>query len=74
MFFCAAGLLSTLAIFCLFLAMRSLPALIVAPLTATVPLVTLGLSYIVLRDVETLTKSDVLGTLFIVAGVILLIR
>lgn len=73
-FFCAAGLLSTLAIFCLFLAMRSLPALIVAPLTATVPLVTLGLSYIVLRDVETLTKSDVLGTLLIVAGVILLIR
>ena len=72
-YFGLAGLASTLAIFSLFFALEYLPAVVVAPLTSVVPLVTLVLSHLVLHDSERITKADVAGTIFIVGGIALLV-
>ncbi len=73
LYFGLAGLTSTLAIFSLFLALEYLPVVVAAPLTSTVPLVTLILSHLILHDVERITKADVAGTILIVAGIVLLV-
>ena len=73
LYFGLAGLASTLAIFSLFFALEYLPAVVAAPLTSIVPLVTLILSHLVLHDIERITKADVGGTVFIVAGIALLV-
>ncbi len=72
-YFGLAGLASTLAIFSLFSALEYLPAVVVAPLTSVVPLVTLVLSRVMLPTSERITKADVAGTIFIVGGVALLV-
>ena len=72
-YFGLAGLASTLAIFSLFFALEYLPAVVVAPFTSAVPLVTLVLSHLVLHDSERITKADVAGTIFIVGGIALLV-
>lgn len=72
-YFCLAGLVSTLAIFSLFLALEYLPAVVAAPFTSTVPLVTLVLSHLILHDLERVTRADVVGTILIVAGVVVLV-
>ena len=72
-YFGLAGLASTLAIFSLFFALEYLPAVVVAPFTSVVPLVTLVLSHLVLHDSERITKADVAGTIFIVGGIALLV-
>ncbi len=73
-YFGLAGLATTIAIFSLFGALQYLPAAIVAPLTSAAPLVTLVLSYLVLKDLERVTRSDIVGTVLIVLGVILLVQ
>jgi transporter family protein len=72
-YFALAGISSTLGVFSFFAAHQYIPAAVVAPLTATAPLVTLVLSYFLLHGVERITRADVGGTLLIVFGVIILV-
>lgn len=72
-YFGAAGLASSLAIHAIFLALASLHASRVAPVTAAVPLVTLLLSRLVLHDREHVTWTDAACTVFIVGGVVLVV-
>ena len=55
-YFGLAGLATTIAIFSLFGALQYLPAAIVTPLTSAAPLITLVLSYLVLKDLERVTR------------------
>jgi uncharacterized membrane protein len=71
--FIAAGLCSTLGVFSFFAAHQYIPASIVAPLTAAAPLVTVTLSHFTLKGEERVSCADALGTVLIVAGVILLV-
>src|SRR5262245_62863806 len=72
-YFALAGLGSTLGMFSFFAALQYVPAAVVAPLTSAAPLVTLLLSHFMLRGVEHVAQADVLGTVLIILGVILLL-
>jgi len=72
-FFSLAGISQSFAIFSFYLALRSQTAAVVAPLTATGPLITLLLSHFLLKEAERVTWRDGVGTVFIVLGVILII-
>jgi uncharacterized membrane protein len=72
-YFALAGISSTLGVFTFFAAHQYIPAAVVAPLTSAVPLVTLTLSHFALKGMERITRADVLGTVLIVLGVILLL-
>ncbi|MGE0822798.1 MAG: EamA family transporter [Candidatus Binatia bacterium] len=71
--FTVAGLCSTLGMFSFFAALQYIPATVVAPLVAVAPLVTLTLSHFLLHEVERITTMDVVGTVLIVLGVVLLV-
>ena len=72
-YFAASGLCSTLGVMSFFASLQYLPAAVVAPLTAAAPLVTLTLSYFLLKEVERITTADISGTALIVLGVVLLV-
>jgi drug/metabolite transporter, DME family len=72
-YFAASGLCSTLGVMSFFASLQYIPATVVAPLTAAAPLVTLTLSYFLLKEVERITTADISGTLLIVLGVVLLV-
>ncbi len=72
-YFALSGLFSTLGVFSFFAALQLIPAAVVAPLTAAAPLVTLTLSYFWLKEMERVTTFDVLGTVLIVLGVVVLV-
>ena len=72
-YFVAAGLCSTLGVFSFFAAHEYIPASVVAPLIATAPLVTVVLSHFLLQGMERISRADVLGTVLIVGGVIILV-
>jgi uncharacterized membrane protein len=72
-YFVVAGLCSTLGMFSFFAAHQYIPASIVAPLVATAPLATITLSHFLLKGMERISRADVLGTMLIVAGVVLLV-
>ena len=72
-YFVVAGLFSTLGVFSFFAALQYIPAAVVAPLTSAAPLVTLTLSHFLLKEMERITRADMLGTILIVLGVVLLV-
>jgi len=72
-YFVLAGLFSTLGVFSFFAALQHIPAAVVAPLTSVAPLVTLTLSHFLLKEMEQITRADVVGTVLIVLGVVLLV-
>jgi len=72
-YFAVAGIFSTLGMFSFFAAHQYIPASVVAPLISAAPLVTLTLSHFALKGMERVTLADALGTVLIVAGVILLL-
>jgi drug/metabolite transporter, DME family len=72
-YFAASGLCSTLGVMSFFASLQYIPASVVAPLTGAAPLVTLTLSYFLLKEVERITTADIVGTLLIVLGVVLLV-
>lgn len=72
-YFALAGISSTLGVFTFFAALQYIPAAVVAPLTSAAPLVTLTLSHFMLKGVEHIARADVLGTVLIVLGVVLLL-
>lgn len=72
-YFAASGLCSTLGVFSFFASLQYIPAAVVAPLTAAAPLVTLILSHFLLKEMERITRADIVGTILIVLGVVLLV-
>ena len=72
-YFAASGLCSTLGVMSFFASLQYIPASVVAPLTAAAPLVTLTLSHFWLKETERITFYDIVGTLLIVLGVVLLV-
>ena len=55
-----------------FIALNNGPIVIVAPISATFPLVSLSLTYVFLKKVERLTFRVVVGSLFVVLGVVII--
>ena len=72
-YFAVSGLCSTLGVFSFFAALQHIPAAVVATLTAAAPLVTLTLSHFLLKEMERITSADVVGTVLIVVGIVLLL-
>ncbi len=72
-YFALSGLFSTLGVFSFFAALQLIPAAVVAPLTAAAPLVTLTLSHFLLKEMEQVTRADIVGTVLIVLGVVVLV-
>ncbi|MBM4254301.1 MAG: DMT family transporter [Deltaproteobacteria bacterium] len=72
-YFAASGLCSTLGVMSFFASLQYIPASVVAPLTGAAPLVTVTLSHFWLREVERVTFHDIVGTVLIVLGVVLLV-
>jgi uncharacterized membrane protein len=71
-YFAVNGLTAAIGLFAFFAALRAGPVSIVDPVTATAPLVTTAVAYLVLRDVERVTHRLVLGVVLVVAGVAVL--
>lgn len=65
-----SGICETLAVLFMLIAFASGPVYIVSPISATVPIWTMILAAIFLRDLEQFTKASVLGSLLVVIGVI----
>lgn len=66
----ASGFFETMAVLCLLIAFSSGPVYIVSPIAATVPIWTLILSAIFLRDFETFNVASAIGAVCVVAGII----
>jgi drug/metabolite transporter (DMT)-like permease len=71
-YFAVNGLTAAVGLFAFFAALRAGPVSIVDPVTATAPLVTTAVAYLVLRDVERVTHRLVLGVVLVVGGVAVL--
>ena len=56
-----------------FASLQYIPASVVAPLTGAAPLVTITLSHFLLKEVERVSFYDIVGTVLIVLGVVLLV-
>ncbi|MBI3091799.1 MAG: DMT family transporter [Candidatus Tectomicrobia bacterium] len=69
-----AGFATSLGGYMTYLAVQDQPALIVSSIWRITPLVSLFLSYLMLRGAEEVTLKDLLGTVTIVAGVVILLR
>ena len=55
-----------------FIALNNGPIVIVAPISATFPLVSLVLTFVFLKKIERLTFRIVLGSVFVVLGVVII--
>lgn len=55
-----------------FIALNNGPIVIVAPISATFPLVSLSLTYVFLKNIERLTFRVVIGSVFVVLGVVII--
>ena len=71
-YFAAAGLAENAAVFLTVVALGLGTVSVVTPLTATMPIFVLFLTFAFLRGVERLTTRIVLGTILIVLGVYLI--
>lgn len=69
-----SGCSMSLGAYFTFLAVSNQPAIVVSAIWRVSPLISLGLSFFLLREVERVTLHDVFGTLAIVGGVFVLIR
>ncbi|MGH7797102.1 MAG: EamA family transporter [Candidatus Binatia bacterium] len=68
--FIAAGVFETSAVLLMLTAFVTGPVVLVSPIAATSPIWTLLMSVVFLRDLERVNRYAVLGTLFVVVGVI----
>lgn len=69
--FLAAGLFEAVANAGILYALRDGDVVVIAPITATLPMWTLLGTVVFLRDMERVTRSTVLGTVLVVVGIIL---
>jgi DME family drug/metabolite transporter len=68
--FLVSGTGETLAVLFLLLAYANGPVVIVAPISSTVPIWTMTLAAVFLRDVEHFTRASIIGAFLVVVGVI----
>ncbi|MFH1560728.1 MAG: EamA family transporter [Chloroflexota bacterium] len=67
-----SGIASSAGVTSLYFALSNSPVVVVSPVAAITPLVTLILAHIFLQRLERITKRTVLGTLLVVSGVIII--
>lgn len=72
-YFALTGVLGAGALFSLFEALDRGEVVIVDPLTATAPLFTIIFAYLLLGDLERVTKGLIAGVLLVVAGAVLIV-
>ena len=68
-----AGLLASNGAFLSFFALHRAPVVVISPIVAISPLMTLVLAAIFLRQSERITRRTVFGSLIVVAGVLLVV-
>lgn len=66
----ASGFFETMAVLFMLIAFSAGPVYIVSPIAATVPIWTLILGAIFLRELETFNTASVIGTICVVAGIV----
>lgn len=71
--FAIAGLLQVTGLLLLNFALQSSEVSRIYPISASAPLITFVLTYTILKNIERLTLSDLVGTLLVVGGVIWLL-
>ena len=67
-----AGCASAFGVSCWYLALSKAPVVLVAPIIAINPLVTIVLSFLFLKRLEQLTKRTIYGAVCVVFGIILI--
>ena len=71
LWFGLSGVASSAGVTLLYFALSNAPVVVVSPIAAINPLVTLGLAHIFLRKLERITMRTILGTLLVVLGVVI---
>ncbi|HSQ13498.1 MAG TPA: EamA family transporter, partial [Candidatus Deferrimicrobium sp.] len=69
-----SGIFETLAVLFMLIAFASGPVYIVSPISATVPIWTMMIGAVFLREVERINLATIVGTILVVAGVIVISR
>jgi uncharacterized membrane protein len=67
-----SGIFETLAVLFMLVAFASGPVYIVSPISATVPIWTLMIGALFLREVEQINFATIIGTVLVVAGVVVI--
>jgi len=67
-----AGCASAFGVSCWYLALSKAPVVLVTPIIAVNPLVTIGLSFLFLKGLEKVTRRTIWGALLVVFGVVLI--
>lgn len=71
MWFGLSGVASAAGVTLLYFALSNAPVVVVSPIAAINPLVTLALAHIFLRKLERITMRTIVGTLLVVLGVVI---
>ena len=66
-----SGIASSTGVTFLFFALSNAPVVVVSPVAAVNPLITLALAHIFLQRLERITKRTILGTLLVVLGIVI---
>ena len=72
LWFGLSGIASAYGVTFLYFALSNAPVVVVSPVAAINPLITLTLAHIFLQRLERITKRTILGTLLVVLGVIII--
>lgn len=69
LWFSLSGICSATGVMLLYFALSSAPVVVVSPVAAVSPLITLTLAHLLLRRLEKITKRTIFGTTLVVLGV-----
>ncbi len=72
LWFGLSGIASSLGVTLLYFALSEAPVVVVSPVVAINPLITLTLAHLLLQRLERITKRTILGTLLVVLGVVII--
>ena len=72
LWFGLSGIASAAGVTLLYFALSKAPVVVVSPVVAINPLITLTLAHIFLQRLERITKRTILGTLLVVLGVVII--
>jgi len=72
LWFGLSGIASAGGVTFLYFALSNAPVVVVSPVAAINPLITLTLAHIFLKKLERITKKTIMGTMLVVLGVIII--
>jgi drug/metabolite transporter (DMT)-like permease len=72
LWFGLSGIASAAGVSFLYFALSNAPVVVVSPVAAINPLITLTLAHIFLQRLERITKRTILGTLLVVLGIVII--